>query len=138
LLAEQPFTNSTAVINELIELLMPALNSPYAVFGHSMGAILGFELARRIEALKLPHPCMLLVSGRAAPHLPPVNEPIHRLADAEFMAQIRSRYHGIPDEPLEQAEALRLFLPAIRADMRLVETWDYGLHSRLIFPTPHG
>ena len=125
LLAERPFTSSTAVIDELIELLMPDLDSPYAVFGHSMGAILAFELARRIEALKLPLPRILLVSGRPAPHLPPVSEPIHHLADVEFIAQIRARYQGIPDDLLEDREALRLFLPAIRADMRLIETWDY-------------
>jgi surfactin synthase thioesterase subunit len=115
-------------------VLSPSLHSQYVVFGHSMGAILAFELVRQLQRLRLSLPGVLLVSGRVAPHLQQVGDPIHHLSDIEFVAQMRDRYQAIPQELLTSPEALRLFIPAMRADMELVETWNYSPSFPLEIP----
>jgi medium-chain acyl-[acyl-carrier-protein] hydrolase len=125
LLDMRPFTRTAAVVEELIDVLAPSLHSQYVVFGHSMGAILAFELVRQLRHLGLSLPEVLVVSGRSAPHLKQAGDPIHHLSDTDFIAQMRDRYQAIPQELLANPEALRLFIPAMRADMELVETWNY-------------
>jgi medium-chain acyl-[acyl-carrier-protein] hydrolase len=99
-----------------------------------MGAHLAFELAREIERLHLPAPRVLIVSGRTAPHLPQNAEPIHQLSDADFIARLQERYQGIPQSLLRNSEALRLFIPAMRADMTLIETCSHQPGNPLDIP----
>jgi medium-chain acyl-[acyl-carrier-protein] hydrolase len=111
------------LVDELLAALAPTLDRPYAFFGHSMGALVAFELARALQSVShAAPPVHLFVSGRRAPHLPESDAPMHGLPDDEFIAEIGRRYGGIPDEVLRERDLLDLLLPGLRADMRAIET----------------
>ncbi len=92
---------------------------PFALFGHSMGGLLAFEVAR--EFGNLPNLKHLFVSGTHAPHLRSDDPPIHALPAKDFLAEMVGRYDGIPEEILREKDLLELILPALRADMRMIE-----------------
>ena len=120
---EPAFTSMQQLVGELAPALSPALDKPYALFGHSMGALVAFELARTLQSLpQVAQPTHLLVSGRKAPHLPEDDAPMHALPDDAFIAEIGRRYGGIPDEVLRERDLLALLLPGLRADMTAIET----------------
>jgi surfactin synthase thioesterase subunit len=91
------------------------------LFGHSIGATVGFELARRLERGGGPRPDVLLVSNRRAPSLP-TGSAVHTYDDAGLVAELR-RADGTEPALLAHEELLRLALPALRADYRAVETY---------------
>ena len=90
-----------------------------------MGAIIAFELARALRRTAGPSPAHLFVSGRRAPQESEPDPPVHTLPDAAFVAEIRRRYDGIPDAILQDRELMQLFLPTLRADLELIETYVY-------------
>jgi medium-chain acyl-[acyl-carrier-protein] hydrolase len=94
---------------------------PFALFGHSMGALVSFELARRLDA----EPDHLFVSARRAPHLPERMPPIAHLPDPEFVAAVQRRYAGIPQAVLESPDLLELLLFRLRADFEVLETYEH-------------
>lgn len=118
---EAPLQSMTAMANALADAMAPRLDRPYAVFGHSMGALLGFETLRRLRARGAPAPVALCVSARRAPQLPARRPPLHLLSDAQLIDELRS-LNGTPDVVLGDRELLDLLLPVIRADLRAVET----------------
>ncbi|MEU6237477.1 alpha/beta fold hydrolase [Kitasatospora sp. NPDC047058] len=93
---------------------------PYAVFGHSFGALLAYELAGYLVARGRPAPRRLLVSACAAPHEATPTETNHDLTDTEFVERLR-RLRGTPEELLENAELMELYLPTIRADYTILD-----------------
>ncbi|MET0493597.1 MAG: alpha/beta fold hydrolase [Actinoplanes sp.] len=97
-----------------------AARGPIALFGHSMGAALGYELAARIRSAGLPAPVRLFASGRRAPSCHR-EETVHSLDDAGIVAELR-RLGGAANVPGDP-EMLRLALPAIRGDYRAIETY---------------
>ena len=99
---------------------------PFAIFGHSMGAVLSFELCRRLGPVASSKLRRLIVSGRYSPPEPPRNPPIHHLSDKELLDEMIHRYNGIPQAVLEVPELLELILPPLRADMELIETYQYA------------
>ncbi|HEY7557685.1 MAG TPA: thioesterase domain-containing protein [Candidatus Binatia bacterium] len=121
---EQPFWHISGVIDILTELIRPYLNLPFAIFGHSVGAILAFELARQIRKVYRLTPTHLFVSAHIAPHLSSP-EALHRLPDASFIEELRM-YGGIPEVLLKEEELMRLLLPSIRADFAINETYVYS------------
>ncbi len=123
-LREKPFTSLSVLVESLMQALLPRLDQPFALFGHSMGAMVAFELARALQAADAPQPTHLLVSGRRAPHLPETETPMHRLADDALVAEIGRRYGGIPAEVLRHRDLLDL-LQGLRADMTVVETHGF-------------
>nr|WP_240352230.1 thioesterase domain-containing protein [Chromobacterium alkanivorans] len=108
--------------DEATDALAPLLDRPYALFGHSMGASLAFEVAQRAQARGLPAPACLIVSGRAAPHLPARDKPIHALPDELFLDEVM-RMNGTPPEVLEHPELVKLMLPVLRADFEAIESY---------------
>lgn len=121
-LREPPVQRMSDLLNALAPALEPQLDRPFAFFGHSMGALVAFELARALQQRGGPVPQRLLISGRRAPHLPERDPPIHQLDDEAFVAEIQRRYKGIPPEVMQYPELLELLLPALRADMSVIET----------------
>ncbi|WP_239616495.1 thioesterase II family protein [Cohnella mopanensis] len=98
--------------------------APYALFGHSMGGMILYETARLIRDRNLPAPVKLLFSGRPAPETPAPESPIHGLPDGEFTERILQM--GATSEELFASKPLRdAFMPILRADFRLVETYEY-------------
>jgi medium-chain acyl-[acyl-carrier-protein] hydrolase len=124
-LREPPFTAMSALVTTLTQELLPWLDRPFALFGHSMGAWISFELARALQQNHSQVPVHLFVSGRHAPQLPSRTPPIYTLPDAAFLAGVRDHYGGMPAAILDDAELLAFFLPLLRADITLVQTHTY-------------
>jgi len=124
-------------MTDLVEALGDALygyvDEPFAFFGHSMGAVVAFELARLLRRRGQPLPRLLLVSGARAPqfrrgHVPPP-EPSH----AEFVDELR-RLEGMPPQVLDDPALLSLILPALRADAALYRHYIYAEEAPLDCP----
>lgn len=119
-LGEPPLADMAALIDAMLPAVATACRAPYALFGHSAGGRVAYHLAQRLLAAGLPAPACLIVSASRAPHLPPNDPMLHTLGDDELLADIERRY-GRRLEP-ELQELMRLTLPTLRADLRVVET----------------
>jgi medium-chain acyl-[acyl-carrier-protein] hydrolase len=114
-----------ALVSALAAAIVPELDRPFALFGHSMGALVSFELARLLRREYRLTPLHLLVSGRRAPQLPLRDPVIYNLPESEFLREI-SRLNGTPREVIEHPELMQLMLPILRADFTVCETYDYA------------
>jgi medium-chain acyl-[acyl-carrier-protein] hydrolase len=124
-LREAPFTRPAPLIQALADALASYWGElPFAFFGHSMGAMLSFELARELRRRGQPQPVHLFASGRRAPQQRPREEDIHDLPEAEFIAKLRE-LNGTPEEVLQHAELMKLVAPVLRADFAVNETYAY-------------
>jgi medium-chain acyl-[acyl-carrier-protein] hydrolase len=124
-LTEAPFTHLSLLVQALVPVLGPLLNKPFAFFGHSLGALVGFELARELRRRFGVQPARLFVSAAHAPQIPARHRPIHALPDLEFLEELR-RLNGTPEELLEHAELMQIMLPILRADFAVYETYAYS------------
>ena len=122
-LRETPLTHVDEVVGPLAEALSPLLDVPLVVFGHSLGAMLGFELCRSMRRAGLPAPKRLVVSGRNAPGVGR-SLTLHTLSDQELVAEVQRIYGGIPQAILDEPELLALTLPVLRADLAVNETHE--------------
>ena len=122
-----------ALVETLAEVLRPYLHTPFIFWGHSMGALLGFELARYLHQRGHSTPLRLLVSGYNAPHIPYPDPHIHHLPEADFMTALKE-LNGTPEAVLNDAELRDLVLPIVRADFQLVETYTYQEAAPLSCP----
>jgi medium-chain acyl-[acyl-carrier-protein] hydrolase len=121
---EAPLKSMQELVPSLAEALRPFLDKPFAIFGYSLGAVIGFELARLLRQTANVSPTHLFVAGRRAPQLPS-NPPLrHALPEGEFISELQ-RLNGTPREVLEHPELIQLMLPLLRADFGLDETYDY-------------
>lgn len=132
-LDESPFRHVAQLIEPLCAALEPHLNRPYALFGHSMGAVVAYEAARRFSDGSAAGPACLLVSGRRAPGLAGHRRRLSGLPDDEFLAEV-ARLNGTPPEVLGEPELLAMLLPALRADFELAETYQPLPGGRLRCP----
>jgi len=123
-LRDQPFDRPEPLIQAIADVLQPHFDMPFIFFGHSMGAMISFELARELRRRGQTLPLHIFVSGRRAPQSPPREEPIHQLPDEEFYAKLRE-LNGTPEEVLQHAELMRLLTPILRADFAVNETYVY-------------
>jgi medium-chain acyl-[acyl-carrier-protein] hydrolase len=114
-LAETPATRMSPLICSLAESLIPSLDKPFVFFGHSMGALISFELARYLRSRDRPEPSHLFVSGRNAPQLPLTDPPLYTLPESDFLEGLRS-LNGTPQRVLENTDLMRLLLPCLQAD----------------------
>lgn len=122
-------------MDDLVAELLPrlrAVEGPFALFGHSFGALLGYEVARRLERSG-QRPAALLVAGRNGPTRPLSHRPIHALPEDAFLRGLR-RFGGLPEALLDQPELLRMYLPVLRCDLRIVETYTRSAGPPLTAP----
>jgi medium-chain acyl-[acyl-carrier-protein] hydrolase len=103
---------------------MPHLEGSFAFFGHSMGAILSFELAHLLRREHKPGPTHLFLSGRPSPHLTEAEPPTYDLPEAEFIEELK-RLQGTPQEVLEHPELMSVLSPILRADIEICQTYEY-------------
>ncbi len=127
------FTQLEPLVTELASVLKPNLDKPFAFFGHSMGGLVSFELARLLRKQYGVIPSHLFVSARRAPQLVSNKLPIHRLPDAEFLEELR-HLNGTPEALLENDELMQLFMPIIRADFAVLENYIYTPQTPLDCP----
>jgi medium-chain acyl-[acyl-carrier-protein] hydrolase len=121
---EPPFTSVPALVDAMLPALLPHFTKPFAFFGHSMGAMIGFELARQLRRETGRAPLKLFVSGQRAAQLPRTSAITYNLPEPEFLEELR-RLNGTPPEVLEHPELMSLLLSLLRADFELVQTYDY-------------
>src|SRR4051794_34471962 len=127
LMGQPPLTDGDALVGHLLDRLGPELRdpgAPFAFFGHSMGALVAYELTRRLvdEGRTAPVWLGLSACGAPRPDAPPVPLPAHEPSDEELRRQV-ARLGGTPPKVLEHSGLWQLFAPVIRADLRLVRTW---------------
>ena len=121
---EPLFVRIPRLITTLYQELLPYLDKPFVFFGHSLGALISYELARKLSQDCQLEPLHLFVSGRHAPQLPDPHPTTHNLPNEEFVKELR-RLNGTPAEVLDQPELLQLIMPTIRADFELCETYEH-------------
>ena len=121
---EPKLTQFSTAIEAIVAALRPSLDLPFVFFGHSLGALLAFETARHLRRLGAPAPRHLFLSGFSAPQIREPVEAYSKLSDADFLQSI-TKYGGMPVEISQNAELLELFLPTLRADFSLLETYQY-------------
>ncbi len=124
-LREPPFNQIASLVEVLAQVIEPYLSVPYVFFGHSVGALVAFELARQLRKLNRLGPAHLFVSGRRAPQIFDRDPPIHKLPDAEFVRELGRRFDGIPEAVRQDAELMNVLLPMLRADIAIDETYVY-------------
>lgn len=125
-LREEPGTRWEPLVDRLLADMEPYLDRRYALAGHSLGALLAFELARLARARGRPEPGALIVSGARPPGAPRREPDLHALPDAEFLAELDRRYEGIPPAVRSEPELLSLLLPVLRADLTVFETYRHS------------
>lgn len=130
---EVPFTQLVPLVEAIVQSLLPYLDKPFAFFGHSMGGLTSFEVARFLRCAYARSPVHLFVSGRRAPQIPNSGALIHTLPDAEFLEELR-HLNGTPEAVLANEELMQLLLPTLRADFAVLETYTYQPESPLDYP----
>jgi medium-chain acyl-[acyl-carrier-protein] hydrolase len=132
-IGEHLFTRIELLVQTIADLIMREPQPPYALFGHSMGALISFELAREFRRRGFTMPQRLFLSGRCAPTIPNERGPVFSLPDDAFIAEVK-RLNGTPKEVLEHPDTRRLFLPVLRADLEIDDTYDYHPEEQLPCP----
>lgn len=132
-LGEQPHREIEPLIGELVAGIASEFDRPYALFGHSMGALVAFELANAVRDRGGLLPVHLFVSGRIAPQLTDTRAKLHALTDSELLARLAD-LGGIPRELLADEELMAFQLPLLRVDLAVNENYRYLRRPPL--PTP--
>lgn len=134
-IGESCFDEAITAARALASGLQTYLDKPFAFFGHSMGALLAFELTRELRRRGDPMPLTLLISGRRAPQSPLPREYFHTLPDERFIDILRTNYAGGTSEAvLQEAQLMALFMPTIRSDFALTDTYTYAPEAPLSCP----
>jgi medium-chain acyl-[acyl-carrier-protein] hydrolase len=123
-MAEKPFTNLAAFVEAIGPHTVELIDRPFVLFGHSLGAIVAFELARWLRRHHRSRPEHLFVSGRRAPEIPESDPPKYTKSDEDLVASLHEM-NGTPPEVLAHEELLGLMLPMVRADFQMIETYEY-------------
>jgi medium-chain acyl-[acyl-carrier-protein] hydrolase len=124
-LHETAYTAMEPLIDALATGISHLLDRPFAFFGHSMGAVICFELSRKLYRENRPVPVHLLVSAHRAPQILDPEPQSYDLPKPQFIEHLRG-LNGTPATVLAHSELLELLLPTLRADFRLVETYRYS------------
>ena len=117
---EKPYIDMSVMLDDLEEAVRKVVYGPYALWGHSMGGKISYELEKRLEAAGYTAK-YLFISGSRVPSIPEPN-PIYHLPDEAFKREL-GRFEGTPKEILENQELLDFFLPMLRAEFTMDETY---------------
>lgn len=112
------------LVRELFPHMDQLLDRPVAIFGHSMGALVAFEITRELRRRARPLPLALFVSGRRAPHKPLRGPQLHSLPEPALVEQLRAM-GGTASTLLSRSTWRRHYLPTLRADLRLSDDYQY-------------
>jgi surfactin synthase thioesterase subunit len=130
--AERPAGTMAELLLSVAQRAEPLLRPPLVLYGHSLGALLAFETARRLTA-RGTAPALLVVSGRNGPTVGAATADIHKLPDSELLHAVDRLDRSMP--PLHgNPELAELFLPVLRADLTLAETYAYQAERPLSCP----
>lgn len=132
-LGESPCTDIADLTLRLATEILPLTDKPFALFGHSMGALAAFELSRTLRRIGAPMPVALYLSAHRAAHLPLRRRRLHGLSDTEFLQAVQS-FGGTPQEVFAHKELVDLVLPALRADFTLCDGYEFTPEAPLPCP----
>jgi medium-chain acyl-[acyl-carrier-protein] hydrolase len=121
---ESAYNHLPSLVEAISEGLKPYLDKPFAFFGHSMGAIISYQLTHRVRSEHGLEPAHLFVSGRRAPQVCDNNPPTYKLPDKEFIEDLH-RLNGTPREVLENHELMQMMIPLLRADFEICQTYQH-------------
>lgn len=121
---EPPYVDVAALMQDLAPIIAAEGNLPFAFFGHSLGAIVAFELARFCFSNYYPMPVRIFVSGCNAPQAKNPSKALHLMRDDELIEELKM-YNGMSPQILANKEVMKFFLPMIRADFSMAEKYEY-------------
>lgn len=122
-LREPPATDLAPLADELAAMLAPRLGGTFALFGHSLGASIAYEVAARLTEVDGTPPVHLAISARLPPGERPDLPDMHELDDERFLEMMDRRFDAIPPAIREDDDLRALYLPILRADARMLETY---------------
>jgi medium-chain acyl-[acyl-carrier-protein] hydrolase len=122
-IGEAAYKRMPSLLESLTEAITPYLDRPFAFFGHSMGALISFALARHLRKTQEKYAIRLYLAAYRAPHLPNPNIKIYHLPSEVFKVVLRA--DGIPEMILQNEELMQAMLPTLRADFELCDTYEY-------------
>jgi surfactin synthase thioesterase subunit len=132
--ADAPLETMPEVVDEVVgNVLDTATKGPFALFGHSFGALVAYETAQALVARQLPRPRLLVVSGIASPWEPRTPLGVGSLSTADFIERL-GQLIGYRHAALTIPDLLEVVLPALRADMTIAD--EYTPSSRTALPVP--
>ncbi|MBD2136114.1 thioesterase [Anabaena sp. FACHB-1237] len=128
-----PHQKIAPLLTEITDHIIPFLDKPFLIFGYSMGSLISFELCRLLRSQYNLSPLHLLVAARRAPQFPPEKPLISHLPNDQFIVEL-SKFNGTPQVILDNPELMEIFLPVIRADFTLLESYNYTEKAPFDFP----
>lgn len=132
-LREKPFISFFPLIKTLVTAILPLLDLPYVFYGHSMGALIAFEVTRMLRDMGKPLPFHLFISSFRAPHLPDPDQMICKLPEDQFIEHLKL-YEGISPVIVKNTELMELYLPIIKADFSILSSYHYTQQAPLPCP----
>lgn len=124
---EPALPNVLEVVAAVVTELEPLLDRPYALFGHSLGGVIAFEVARELLRRGRSAPVRLFVSASRPPQLASSHPPVRDLPDLDLLKEIDRRYGAtVPVQVMESSELRALFVPSLRADIGALETYVHA------------
>jgi surfactin synthase thioesterase subunit len=119
---ERLIYNADELVDKLFHQIKSYLFDPYAIYGHSMGSLIGYLITKRIIKENLPQPLHLFFSGAKAPHMLQYEPAAHLFEKEELIASLR-KMGGIPERILKNDNLMRILEPIVRADFRVINTY---------------
>jgi myxalamid-type polyketide synthase MxaE and MxaD len=123
-LSEKLIKDMPQLVDTLAKEITAFSKKPFAFFGHSMGAIVAYETARRLDSMRVSKPIHLFVSARAAPHLQENTDLLRFLDEQTFVDRLQENYGAVPEAIRKSPELRKIFLPILRADVELLEKYE--------------
>lgn len=130
---EEPARRAGPVVDAVVAELAPLLDRPVVLFGHSMGALLAFEVARRLRAQRHQEPAHLFLSAFRAADLPPWRPPASTLPDDALLRRV-DEMMGPARNVVRDRNLLVAMIPTLRVDLELCETYTYVAQAPLAVP----
>lgn len=129
---EELYSDFEEAVNDIyMNIKDKIIEDEYAIFGHSMGSLLAFELCHKIIENNGKIPKHIFFSGYKAPHCQRKKRILHKLPDAEFMNEV-IKLGGTPIEVIENKELYNLVIPILRSDFKMLETYKYIERNKAI------
>lgn len=132
--SEPALTRIADVVTALEQAIRTHVKPPYVFYGHSLGALIAYEVARRLDSSEAARPQHLFASAHRAPQRPNRHPRLSELSDAAFLGEVNRRHGGIPESVAANRELMDLMLPSLRADYRVFEDYAHGVAMPISSP----